>query len=402
MLKLALVSVFLKIPVIVLLCLLVVVTINALQVPVYRFSKPKPFSGPNIYNPYENFDTSVVFKRANFHAHSRLPGGVTNGNIPIDSVVSAYKSYGYDVIGVSNYQTITKYDPREEYQIPVYEHGYNTQKFHQMIFGRNTESLRDCSLPVTASACQAIISHFDKISDAVCLNHPRFTMLFPVSRMKYLRGYRFIEADAGMSSAFEWWDMGLSSGVPSFILSGDDSHNITQSHDIASHCAFIASVTSKYNDVMKELKNGNFYSMRIPNFGNGDLVVKHLENDKLPRVKDIGMRNDSVFIQLSHAADSIKFIGQGGITKALVLASNMGAYRFTADDSYIRAEVVFDNGVKIYTNPAFRYNTDNPFGDEKVDVNLPLTILANIFRVAISLFFLYLIALVVRSLFRWR
>lgn len=37
--------------------------------PIYDFSEPKPFSGPDIFNPYKRAgeDSAFCWKRANFH-----------------------------------------------------------------------------------------------------------------------------------------------------------------------------------------------------------------------------------------------------------------------------------------------------------------------------------------------
>ena len=42
--------------------------------PIYNFKAPEPFSGPDVFNPYRNLDTSLCWKRANFHTHTRVEG----------------------------------------------------------------------------------------------------------------------------------------------------------------------------------------------------------------------------------------------------------------------------------------------------------------------------------------
>ena len=39
---------------------------------IYDFAEPEPFSGPDIFNPYRNMDTTHCWKKANFHTHSRV------------------------------------------------------------------------------------------------------------------------------------------------------------------------------------------------------------------------------------------------------------------------------------------------------------------------------------------
>ena len=40
--------------------------------PIYRFRGPQPFSGPDIFNPYASLDSTLGWKRANFHTHTRV------------------------------------------------------------------------------------------------------------------------------------------------------------------------------------------------------------------------------------------------------------------------------------------------------------------------------------------
>ena len=41
---------------------------------IYKFSKPQPFAGPDIYNPYRNIDTAYCWKKSNMHTHTRVDG----------------------------------------------------------------------------------------------------------------------------------------------------------------------------------------------------------------------------------------------------------------------------------------------------------------------------------------
>ncbi|NDC73359.1 MAG: hypothetical protein EBZ62_07915, partial [Sphingobacteriia bacterium] len=45
---------------------------------IYQFAPAQPFSGSSLYNPYDSMPP-LRFK-ANFHAHSRSWGGLTNGH----------------------------------------------------------------------------------------------------------------------------------------------------------------------------------------------------------------------------------------------------------------------------------------------------------------------------------
>ena len=42
--------------------------------PIYRFEKPSPFTGKDIFDPYSNVQPDTKWARANFHTHTRVEG----------------------------------------------------------------------------------------------------------------------------------------------------------------------------------------------------------------------------------------------------------------------------------------------------------------------------------------
>ena len=122
--------------------------------PIYRFSEPAPFSGPDIFNPYSDLDTSHCWKRANFHTHTRVTGLMNECEFwPID-VHGALAKFGYDIITFSNHNKLTEHPFDETLQVNVYEHGYNLLKYHKLVFGCSSVIHFDHLLPVLASQRQ--------------------------------------------------------------------------------------------------------------------------------------------------------------------------------------------------------------------------------------------------------
>ena len=81
----------------------------SLFVPIYDFDEPYPFSGEYLHNPYEGMD-STAWLKCNFHAHSRTAGGIADGRKNTDQLLdSIYRCFGFDHIGISNYNTINEY-----------------------------------------------------------------------------------------------------------------------------------------------------------------------------------------------------------------------------------------------------------------------------------------------------
>ncbi|MBQ4278700.1 MAG: hypothetical protein IJC16_01930 [Rikenellaceae bacterium] len=361
------------------------ILISYVFTPIYDFDTPSPFVGGRIYDPYEGVDfrsdsirgdSLPRWWKANFHAHSLLPNRPTNGALTVPEVIETYKSYGYDIAAISDYYTLPK-PPVDAYTIPVYEHGYNVLKYHQLVFGWKGMRYRDFFLPLTLSRKQHVLNLVGKRADLVTVNHPRFTYQFDPEHMEYLTGYRLIEAAAGMSPAVEWWDAGLSCGHPSFILSGDDSHDVRRPHDIATHCTMVYSPSQQYTDIRDALAAGRHYGMSMPNFGNGDTAVKREAMRHLARLTDIRFEDDTISVAFSKPAESIAFVGQDGKVRKSADDASAAAYRFAPRDTYIRVEAAFPDGERIYLNPYFRYEED-PFAFDPPRISWWLTIVSEL------------------------
>ncbi|MBQ3820737.1 MAG: hypothetical protein II809_04660, partial [Bacteroidales bacterium] len=75
--------------------------------PIYDFSEPAPFEGPDIYNPYEGLDTTRRWKRANFHTHTRVDNILNECPEYPDVVYRDYMKMGYDILTFSNHNQLT-------------------------------------------------------------------------------------------------------------------------------------------------------------------------------------------------------------------------------------------------------------------------------------------------------
>lgn len=382
--------VFVKVPLIILLLVLAAGSTFYLFSPVYDFAEPKAFSGENIYNPYGSVDTTQ-WKRANFHAHHRMWGGVTNGGCSEEELLEAYKGLKYDFIGISNYQHMTDYNKGKDTYLPVYEHGWGVCKFHQLVFGAPEVTWKEYPFFMTLSEKQNILNRVSENSDLIVFNHPAFTRMLKPEEMRYLTGYDMIEAVSGMAASTNLWDEALSSGHPSFIVANDDSHNINKLYQLARFATFVNVPTTKYDDLIMALKKGATYGLKIPNFGDGDWNVKQAENAKLP-VPSVKFVNDTIRIQLSQKADSIRLIGQNGEKKAFAADTSYIEYPFSAKDTYVRAEAKFENGVDMYLNPFFRYHGGNPLAKQHLaHFSFAKTLLYSFFWMIVLLIELYLI-----------
>ncbi|MBR4429361.1 MAG: hypothetical protein IKS78_08380, partial [Clostridia bacterium] len=168
--------------------------------PIYDFSAPQAFAGPDIYDPYGSVPDTAVWKRANFHTHTRVDN-ILNECPEYPAVVYGdYMKLGYDILSFSNHNLLTRHPFDSTLQINVYEHGYSLFKFHKLVFNPSRMILFDHLLPLLPSQKQWQYDYLSRNADFLVMNHPDRTLNTTGRSMRLLTGYRLIEADSGMST----------------------------------------------------------------------------------------------------------------------------------------------------------------------------------------------------------
>ena len=378
-----------RIPVGALLTVLGIIMVTNVS-PIYTFEGGKAFEGTEIYNPYADVDSTTAWTRANFHTHTHATNWINECELYPDSVRVFYDNLGYDLVTFSNHMELTA-DPRgTDGQVWVYEHGYNFAKHHNLVFGPHKGvSYYDAFLPVLTSQKQFKMDVLRKNADFIFFNHPDRTNFTDDRDMSRLTGYRLIEADCGFD---EWdtvchkWDVALSSGhyVPSAI--SDDLHFPRNTQRIGRRCSFLNTASSRYEDVRECLLKGDFYTMHIPDFGDGDWEVKIKASHDLPAVVGIGLQGETPFMKVSRNAAELQAIGQDGeIVKSLRDTCAID-YAFQPEDSYIRYVARFEDGTVLYSNPFARWDglSATPYRDFDHPVGWLLTILYNLAVLLVS------------------
>ena len=354
--------------------------------PIYDFGEGEPFAGSDIYNPYKGLDSAICWKRANFHTHTRVESLLNECSHSPSEVVETYESLGYDIVTFSNHNELTTHPKGTDYQANAYEHGYNLFKFHKLTFGVNEVWHFDHLFPIFASQKQFQLTQLAQSADIVQLNHPLRTPTLSEEQLKQLSGYKLIELDSGKSTENEYWDKALSAGRYSFGVANDDLHHPDRTYKIARRCNFLATSSAKYEDILKTLSSGRFYSMRLPDYGDGDWAIKREKNKTLPRIEEISLRDSVISIRFSHSADLIKVTGQNHATLSTAEKSDKLTYAMKATDAYARITAYFPEGEVIYTNPFARYDASqqsSPFDVEAPKVDILLTILFNLMLLVI-------------------
>lgn len=342
---------------------------------IYDFTPIKPFSGNDIFNPYRELDTTRRWQRASFHNHSRVDGIFNECEYEPTIVRERLEQFGTDIVTISNHNEISEEDA------PLYEHGYNLLKFHKLVFGAKSVVRFDHLLPVLLSQRQMQIDLLSATGDIVQFNHPLRTPFTTTRQMHYLEGYRLMELDSGRSTENSYWDIALSSGHYSFGVSNDDLHDPDNSRKIARRCNFIQTKSSDYKDIIEALNGGCYYSMRLPDYGDGDWTEKIERNKHLPAIENIGVEGTTLFIRLSEPADSIVITSDYGRRQRVATNADTARYTLSDNDSYARFTAYFPEGEVIYTNPFARYDAsaeDSPFREPSHQANIVLTILFNL------------------------
>lgn len=342
------------------LVVIVIVAILATSVSqVYNFAPAEPFSGDDIFNPYADFAPDMEWKRASLHTHTKVEGLLNECDFSAEEVWKKYRDFGYDIVGISNHNEITPH-PDQEQDIRIYEHGYNLRNFHKLVVGAKRVNRFDALYPIFASQAQWQLERLARESVVLQLNHPSRSALLDSAKLVQIAGYDIMEL-SGYNAYLEnkHWDWALSAGRYSFALLNDDLHYPDRSGRFAVRCSFIGANSCKTEDIVDALQSGCFYSVRVPDYGDGDWCVKRERNMSLPQITNIGLRGDTIYIKLSETAEQIRVIGQNHTLLSRAMGCDSMAYRIGSADSYARFVVSYPDSLIIMTNAFARYDADS-------------------------------------------
>lgn len=299
-----------------------------------------PFRGESFYNPYKDF--SAVSIKSNFHTHSEGKLGLTSGHQKPEEIFAHYKDAGYDRISLSDYGRIETDKSDHEY-IPVYEHGYNIQKTHQLVINSERVNWSEFSLFQNYHTKQHIINKLKQSGGLVALAHPGLMHGYTHDDMKYLKGYDFIEVLNNYYVSDKIWDTALSNGYPAWILAGDDCHDISKSNLSFVNWVRIGSKENSRKEVLDAIKRGCYYGYRNPD---------HEETNFLDSCI---VQGDVINVFFRKIAGEISFISDNGNIKKVIDSAASASYSIVKDDSYVRIEAKTSDGT-IYLNPVIRFN----------------------------------------------
>jgi hypothetical protein len=319
--------------------------------PLYDFPAPRPFHGNLFFNPYS--EAAVHWQRANLHAHAWAWYGITNGVQSPSEIVDAYDALGYSIAGVSDYHHIAAADGVRT--IPLYEHGYNLAKRHQLAIGARAVESFDFPFWQFPSHEQFIIDRVRSKADLVALAHPSRDA-YSMDDLTELTGYDLIEVGNGPFIMEDAWDAALSSGHPVWAIANDDTHDLNDRHRRAVAWNMIGAPTTSTADVVGALRAGRTFA-----------VVKTDEDPAPvdPSVPGVSF-SDGTLVVSTGEPSAFLFIGQNGAVRKSVKYATEAAYSFAPEDTYIRA-VVRSARTATFVNPVIRYDGRLPSPAASVD-----------------------------------
>jgi len=344
--------------------------------PLYHFPDPAPFAGSSFLNPYEHLRGD--WQRANLHAHGRAWGGLTSGRQPNEEIVGTYRSLGYTVPGVSNYHQIAAHHGVAS--IPLYEHGYNIGKVHQIVIGADRVDWFDFPLWQLLSHQQFVIHRLAETSALVALAHPPSRRAYSPDDLRWLTGYQLLEVVNGPHRSELPWDAALSSGRVVWALANDDSHDLRDPHRTGVAWNMIDAPSASTADIVDALRAGRAYAvMRTDGVGAAaDTTLTGFE-----------LQAGTLTVASDGEPATFLFVGQNGVVRKTVEDAHQAQYTFEAGDTYIRT-VIRAPHTSMYLNPVLRYDgTRVPAPAAVVDVAGTRLLRASIALIAVALVAIY-------------
>jgi hypothetical protein len=311
--------------------------------PFYDFAPERPFSGEHWYQPNAGYRGGGLL--ANFHAHAEVWGGLTNGEVTRDELYAMYAEREYDVIGISDYMSISPpQDPKAIY-LSAYEHGYTIGRRHQTVIGAESVDWFDYPLGGSTRQKQDVIDRLRRGAGFLVLNHATKADSYSIEDYERLSGYDALEVATKYCFWDDFCDAALSAGRPVWGMSADDGH--TQRSGGGSHLgigAVVLHTEERTADAaLAALREGRFHALYMR------------QNEPPIALLRAEIENGDYVVELGERADSIRFISEFGDVRRQERGRSSARYRLAPYDPYVRVEVIA-HGAVLYLNPLIRWD----------------------------------------------
>ena len=343
----------------------------SLFVPVYDFDEPYPFSGEYLHNPYAGMD-STAWLLCNFHAHTRTTAGVADGRKNSDQLLdSIYRAFGFDHVGISNYNTINEYGRDNPSYVPGYEHGYGIFKIHQLGLGARKVRRIDYPLWQTLSMKQHTLNRMGQQAELAIPAHPSFVEKgYLIRDFKYLSNYKILEVLNGYRKSPAHWDMALSNGHLVYLIGGDDTHDMTNINDPANRFTMINSPLNEGKQLLAALVAGKAVGVAFPMDPTYTETIPHkIERlkENLPYITKVDLCEDTLRVAATKLISKAEFIGQGGQVLLCETDTNEVSYIIQPENQYVRTVLTFADGTELWLNPITRHESKDQLYHPRLD-----------------------------------
>lgn len=333
--------------------ILAVVCVFYIQSPVFDFTTPEfDFNNTTFYNPYQNLRDSTPQYKINFHTHSKGKSGLFNGLNSPKELKQAYDSLNYTYSYLSNYQSLEPLDKESAWFMPVYEHGYNIYKTHQLGIHTQKVVLFDYPLFQSLSQKQHIINQLQENSSFVTLNHATLLNGYTARELKQLSNFNALEIFSFYTNSTALWDSVLSTNFCAWGLANDDCHTLADVGKFGLCWNNIMAPSADSTGVLTALKLGAF------------TFAKGWVGKNLNKLQTLQVQGDSIFIDLLFPAEKLRIISTFG--RVIHELSNTKSFSFRVDptERYYRFEA-YNQHYKLFTNPIYRAPQELVMGPPK-------------------------------------
>lgn len=379
------INITVKVLVIIPLSVLLIAGIFYVRTKIYRFPVEVPFSGSEYYNPYRKITDHKL--KGNLHAHGYSWGGLTNGHDEPEKIYEFYENNGYEVVGISNYHRVDKTScDSTSLKMPVYEHGYNLLKSHNLAINPTKTSFFDYPLWQMTSHKQHVIDKMKDNDAKVVIAHPKLFNSKTSYDLSKLCNYDFIEVFNHYYDSEEPWDRALSAGRVVWGLSSDDIHALSD-EPVCKRWNVIYAGEKSIDGVMDAMDSGTFY------------MVKSQDGEFDNDLKSCRVVDDVLTVTFKRKLDHIRLKGKQGVLLKEVRDTNAVSYNITPCDTYVRT-VASTGSDQLLLNPVIKSFSSEikPEFSLSPEVNQTATWLFRIGTVIFMVAQAFLIRLVIKRL----
>jgi hypothetical protein len=310
--------------------------------PFYFFPSAQAFHGEHWVEPYAGYRGGGLL--ANFHAHSKAWKGLTFGQVPRRELFALYAARGYDVIGISDYMSISPPEPGDALYLSAYEHGYTLGRHHQTVIGAARVNWFDYPLGGSVRQKQHVIDALRPESAFLILNHLTKAESYTLEDLARLTGYDAIEVASKYGIAVDFWDAALSAGRPIWGMASDDGHTqLTNRSHLGIGAVVIHTDERTPEAALRALRAGRFHSLYMR------------ENEPPIALLRCEIEDGELRVKIGERATAIRFLSAHGALRREERDSDQARYRLAAEDPYVRVEVLA-HGAVMYLNPVFRWD----------------------------------------------